>query len=312
MEEKYNFIDADTILVAACMSAQHNCMVYKFGKKIGPVKSKLQWTKNNPDADPDKFEFRKEATLKESGREPAIDICKHAVIAAIRKIEAKYPDYKAWVCIEGRGNYRKKLYPNYKVNRSGEIILRKELSRWVIDHFPRVIVSFGCETDDTVAKWQWHGHQNFKRTGIYSHMVSSCDKDALTVAGKVYNHCKDIEHIVSELEADRWFCTQLLYGDSIDNIKGINSGIGQELLSQMNVRFNSKGVGLITAQNIMKTPKTSEKCFETVVRCYRNVHGDNWLNALQEEAIALRMQHIEGERYDILDHMLHLEVDIYE
>lgn len=312
MEEKCNWIDADTILVAACMAAQYNCMVYEKGHAIEPTKSRLQWTKDNPDDDPGKYEFRKEATLKENGREPAINLCKNIVVAAVRKIEAKYPDYKSWVCIEGSGNFRKELYPHYKATRSGSIILRKELSRWVVDHFPRVKLSFGCETDDTVAIWQWRGYQDYLKTGVYTHMASSCDKDAKTVAGKLYNFGKDIEYTITELEADRWFCTQLLAGDSIDNIKGIDGPISKDLSKQLGVRPNSKGLGITTATNILSDATTSKECFQRVVTCYRDVHGESWPDDLQEEAIALRMQHVEGERYVILAHMFHLGVDIDE
>ena len=173
-------------------------------------------------------------------------------------------------------------------------------------------MSFGCETDDTVATWQWRGYQDYLKTGIYTHMCSSCDKDAKTVAGKLYNFGKDIEYLITELEADRWFCTQMLSGDSIDNIKGINGPITKELSKQLGVRANSMGVGDVTAKNIMEQQTTSKECFETLIRCYRNVHNTHWHDAMQQEAIALRMQHVEGERYKILDHMLHLGVDLYE
>ena len=309
--EKCNWIDADTILVSACMAAQYNYMVYKNGKPIEPTKSKLQWSKDNPKKDTNKYEFRREATLKAHPTEPAINICKNVVVAAIREIEAKYPDYKAWVCIEGGGNYRQELYPNYKGNREGQILLRKELSRWVIDHFPRVKVSYDIETDDTVAKWQWKGYQDFLRTGVYTHMATSCDKDGRTVAGKLYNSCKDVEYLISEFEADRWFCTQLLMGDGVDNIKGINGAISKETTDFLGVRANSKGVGEKTARGIMANAQDSKECFEIVMLCYNDVHEDKWLEALQQEAIALRMQHFTDERYSISLHMDKLGIDCY-
>ncbi len=310
--EKCNWIDADTIIVSACMAAQYNYMVYRNGEPIEPTKSKLQWTKDYPDKDPDDYVFIKEASLKNNTYgKPQIEICKDAVKAAIKSIEDKYPDYKAWVCIEGEGNYRKDIYPDYKASRGGEILLRKKLSRWVVDYFPRVKVSYGCETDDTVAKWQWKGYQDYRRTGVYTHMTTSCDKDAKTVAGKLYNPCKDVELLIDKLEADRWFCTQMLYGDSVDNIKGINGPISKELSIQLGVTPNSKGVGLARATKIMINAKTSRECFETLVRCYMDVHEKGWLDAMQEEAIALRMQHTEGEQYKILSHMLHLKVDLH-
>ncbi|MCP3921241.1 MAG: hypothetical protein GY714_01520 [Desulfobacterales bacterium] len=308
--DKCNWIDADTIIVSACMAAQYNYMVYKNGKRIEPTKSKRQWVKDNPKKDANKYEFVKEATLKpDEDGQPIINLCKNSIVAAIRKIESKYPDYKAWVCIEGTGNFREDLYPDYKGNRVGSILLRKELSRWVIDYFPRVKVSFGCETDDTVAKWMWKGYQDFLKTGIYTHMATSCDKDARTVAGKLYNSCKDIEHLITELEADRWFCTQLLMGDSVDNIKGINGALSKDLTDKFDVRSNSKGVGEATAKGIMKSANSSRECFETVLYCYFDVHDDKWLEVLQEEAIALRMQHFKDERYSISLHMEKLGIN---
>ncbi len=311
--EKFNWIDADTILVSACMAAQHNYMLYKKdGEKIGPVKSRLQWTKDFPKLDPNKYVFRKEATLKPNDGVPIINMCKNIVMSAIRSIEVVYPDYNSMVCIEGEGNFRDDLYPNYKGNREGKIILRNELSQWVEQQYPNAVISRGIETDDTVAKWQWQGHLDFLEKGIYTHMASSCDKDARTVAGKLYNQCKGTELLISELEADRWFCTQMLYGDSVDNIKGINGPISKELSIQLGVVPNAKGMGLSRAKKIMEKATTSRECFEIVLRCYRNVHRDRFLDAIQEEAIALRMQHTDNERYIILNHMLQLKVDLYE
>ncbi|MCP4392667.1 MAG: hypothetical protein GY804_00075 [Alphaproteobacteria bacterium] len=307
--DKCNWIDADTIIVSACMAAQHNYMVYKNNKPIEPTKSRLQWTKDYPDKNPNEYTFVREATLKDNGSQPIISVCMDIVVAAIRKIEAKYPDYKAWVCIEGSGNFREDLYPNYKGNREGSILLRKELSRWVVDHFPRVKVSFGCETDDTVAKWMWKGYQDFLKTGEYSHMATSCDKDARTVAGKLYNSCKDVELFIDELEADRWFCTQLLMGDSVDNIKGINGSLSKSITDLYEVRANSRGVGEKTAIGIMRHATSSKECFEIVMECYKDVHEDNWLPALQQEAIALRMQHFKGELYSISLHMEKLGIN---
>jgi len=315
MTELHNFIDADTILVSACMMSQTNYVVYtKEGKRVSPAKSKKNWCELNPKKDPNDYNFVQEATLIQKGFTPTISICKSNVTASIKRISDKYPDHKTWVCIEGEGNYRDDLYPYYKGNRNGEILLRRELSQWVIDTFPRVIVSEGCETDDTVATQMWKGHQDFLKTGVHTRMISCCDKDLMTVAGKLYNYGKDKEHIIDELEADRWFCTQLLYGDSTDNIKGINNPLPEEFLKKYGVRANAKGVGEKTAAALVAGLEKSSDCFERVIEAYREVYGDEWLPALQEEAIALRMCHHDyekksGTHYKIENHLRELGIN---
>lgn len=301
-------IDADTIVVRAAMASQTNFVVYKNGKRITPTKSRLQWTKDNPDLNPDDYEFRKEATLIQYGHQPAINLCKNAVIKAVREIEAQYPEYKAWVCLEAEGNYRQQYYPDYKGQRDGDILLRTELTQWVTQTFPRVILAFGEETDDVCAKFMWLGHQNFKKTGVYTHMVASCDKDLKTVAGKLYNYCKKKEHFLSEVDADKWFCQQLLQGDNIDNIKGINGGLSKEFCTEHGLR-KTKGVGDKTAENLLKSAETSKECFERVIEAYKDVHGDDWIPRLKEEGIGLRMRHVKDEIYDIRNHLTHLGID---
>lgn len=318
MSELHNFIDADTILVSACMAAQYNYMVYdKDGNKVCPAKSKKAWCEANGNLDPANYEFRREESLIDNRGQPAIDLCKHTVVRSVKRIERRYPDYKSWICIEGSGNFRDDLYPAYKGNRDGAVLLRKELSNWVVDTFPRVIVAEGCETDDVVSRYMWQGHKNYLRYGVYTHMVSGCDKDLRTVAGKLYNYCKDEEYIISEFEADKWYCTQLLIGDNIDNVKGINAPLEKEFLRSRGVRPNSRGVGQKTAEALLAGCKTSKDLFEVVRDCYRNVHGDQWLFRLQEEALALRMCHTEaetqsGSHYKIVEHFDYLGVTYAE
>jgi len=311
-QELHLMIDADTIIVRAAMAAQTNYVVYKDGRCISPTKSKLQWTKDNPRLNPAEYEFRRESTLIQTGRQPTIDICKYSIIKTIQNIEKKYPDRKAWVCLEASGNFREELYPNYKGTRQNKILLRKELVEWVKESFPRVILAFGRETDDVVATYMWKGYKDFKLTGVYTYMCASCDKDLRTVAGLLYNYCKDEEIEISELEADRAFCGQLLEGDNIDNIKGINGALSKEFCKEKGVRHSSKGVGKKTAENLLKVCKTSKEIFETTIEAYKDVHGDRWLYCMREEGIALRMQHTKGERYDIQKHLEYLGIDCDE
>lgn len=302
------FIDADSIVVRAALAAQTNFCLYQDGRRIKPIKSKLQWTKDNPKLNPDSYQFVKEATLNNSRGKPVIDICKYSIRKAIKDIEKAYPDRKSWVCIEADGNHRDDLYPDYKGTRSGEILLRGELSSWVKEVFPRVVLAFGCETDDRVAQYMWKGHQDFLATGVYTNIAASLDKDLRTVAGVLYNYDTRVETVITELDADRWFCTQILMGDAVDNIKGINGALPKELTEKYGVRANSRGVGERTAEAILSSCRTSRECFERLIECYKAVHDDEWLPKLQLEAVALRMQHTKGELYNIADHFRHLGI----
>lgn len=310
MSDLHLMVDADTIIVRAAMSAQTNFVVYADGVEVAPTKSRLQWTKDNPDLDPDKFEFRREERLKPDSTRPVSELAKFSIKKTIKFIQRKYPDRKLWICLEGEGNYRDDLYPAYKGQREGKILLRKELSAWVAENYPRVVIAEGCETDDRCAQYMWQGYQDFKKTGVYTYMVASCDKDLRTVAGLLYNYCNDEEVEIDELEADRWFGTQLLMGDSIDNIKGINGVLSKEFMQERGVKHNAKGVGQATAKNLLKNANSSSEVFQTVVDCYKDVHGKNWLYALREEGLALRMQHVKDERYDIAKHLKHLGVEL--
>ena len=93
------------------------------------------------------------------------------------------------------------------------------------------------------------------------------------------------------------------------NIKGINGALDKTITDAFDVRANSKGVGEKTAAGIMASATTSKECFERVKLCYRDVHERKWLEALQQEAIALSMQHFDNERYSISLHMEALGVD---
>ena len=339
--QKYNFIDADTMVVQSTVIEQYNYMIYKDGEKVGPCQSKKQWSKDFTETFLDKLtpdngilpdgaeekaaealekeletiEFRQEASLK-GGRLTPLNRAIATFKKKIREVENRYGDHIHFVCIEGEGNYRDDLYPNYKAQRQGEIILRERLSEWIKENWPKdkLIVAEGHETDDEVALRMWMGHKYHEKHGEWVYMISSCDKDLRTVAGKNYNYCKKEEQIITELEADRWFCTQLLYGDKVDNIKGINFKLPKEFLHPFGIRATAGKVGEKTAERLLEHCETSKECFQKVVDCYKEAHGDRWLMCLQEEALALRMCHTRaemetGSHYQIRVHLEHLGID---
>ena len=316
---KYNFIDADTLVVQSTVIEQYNYTVYdKDGTRIGPAKSKKDWQKENKDKNIDDYEFRSEAVLKQ-GRLAPLSRAVATFKKKVAKIQAKYPDHICVVCIEGEGNYRDDLYPAYKGHRDGEILLREDLNKWIEKNWDKdkLIVAEGNETDDEIAMRMWKAHRIHEQTGEWPWIISSCDKDLRTVAGKIYNYCKDKEEIITVLEADRWFCIQLLIGDKVDNIKGLNARLPKEFLKPRGIRAVSGKVGEGTATKLLEECQTSKECFQVVVDCYKEIYGDQWLQYLQEEALALRMCHTRaetqsGSHYKIINHLKHLGVETEE
>lgn len=307
-QKLYLWVDSDTIVISSALSVQTNYCVYKDNEFIETCKSKLQWTKDYPDKNPDEYEFRQESRLKQN-KQMCLSVCKKQIREKFQSIQSKFPDRIMIIVLEGQGNFREAIYPNYKANRSTEIILRKELSEWVGKSFPNVRYAVGQESDDVASIAMWKGYKDYLKTGVYTHIVAAVDKDLTGVAGYLYNYNTDTITEISELEADRFFCIQCLYGDSIDAINGINAPISKELSSLYGIRHSAKGVGEKTARAIMSPCKTSKECFERLIECYKDAHKDKWLEKLQLEAGALRMRHVKDEMYQIVDHFKHLGID---
>ena len=103
-DELWLMLDADSIVVKAAMLAQYNTCLYKDGERIKPIKSKKQWMEENPDENPDDYEFRKEATLRTQAGIPMIEKAKSTIRKSIKKVQKKYPKRLICVCLEGEGN----------------------------------------------------------------------------------------------------------------------------------------------------------------------------------------------------------------
>lgn len=138
------------------------------------------------------------------------------------------------VCLsDTKQNFRKGLYGRYKSQRPSEkpplvYTVREALaSEWPTIVVPRLeaddVMGLLSMDDQLVAAGMAPG---FYR-GITERVIVSCDKDMRTVPSLLFNPLhpeKGIEDI-DGLEADRWFYSQILTGDSVDNYPGC-PGIG--------------------------------------------------------------------------------------
>jgi DNA polymerase-1 len=111
-------------------------------------------------------------------------------------------------------NFRKHIYPEYKANRTATKPKHLQFLRDYLVESWQGTVAEKMEADDYL--------------GINQHessIICSIDKDLLQVPGKHYNFVKKEFYEVDVETGSRNFYTQLLTGDTSDNIKGI-AGIG--------------------------------------------------------------------------------------
>lgn len=125
------------------------------------------------------------------------------------------------VCLTDDHNFRKDVWPGYKRNRIG--VRKPELLVAVKAYMAKKYRSFirpGLEADDIMGILATH-----RRLVPGDKIIISEDKDLKGVPAKVFNPRQGTKLKISELEADRWFFTQTLIGDTTDGYPGCK-GIG--------------------------------------------------------------------------------------
>jgi hypothetical protein len=139
--------------------------------------------------------------------------------------------YQAFLS-DSANNFRLKLFPNYKGNRSSEkpvhhTALRDYLlSKW------KAKVAEGEEADDALGIWQTGNAQFFGSLEESDTCICSIDKDLMQIPGYHFNWVTGVKRFVTSTEARYRFWYQVLVGDSTDNItpkQGLSCpGIGPE------------------------------------------------------------------------------------
>lgn len=144
------------------------------------------------------------------------------------------------IYLSGQNNFRYVLYPDYKANRRDkpkpkhlEVLREHLVTVWDAD------VVDGYEADDALGMNQ-----------TQDTIIASIDKDLLQIPGKHYNFVNRELMDISVLEGWRNFYTQLLIGDTSDNIKGC------------------PGVGKAKAPRFLQECDSPESMYETCVKQY--------------------------------------------
>lgn len=168
------------------------------------------------------------------------------------------------VCLTGEDNFRDKVAKTrkYKGNRDNKTkpVHFYALKDWVVSgqafsDFDSVNLSMGEEADDVMGRLQIKDLDNS--------IICSLDKDLNQIPGWHYNWRQEKIYYVEQEEAIRFYYKQLLMGDPVDNIIGID------------------GLGPKKAEKLLEGKSLSE--IETIVNeQYKEHYKDNWKEVLEE------------------------------
>lgn len=181
------------------------------------------------------------------------------------------------IFLSGKNNFRDKLatIKIYKGNRdpSHRPKFYSEIKEYLVNIHKAEIVN-GMEAEDACGIQQYSCKDK-------STVIVGVDKDLLTVPGYHYNPKKDILHYVSLAGANYNFWNQVLQGDRVDNIRGID------------------GVGPKKAEKLLSLCNKDELLMQqAVLKEYERQHGDDALRCMDETAKLIYILRKEGLHYD--------------
>jgi len=163
--------------------------------------------------DGDIVAFRCAASVKEDEPE---ELAIYRVDVLIQQIIEATDATSMRVFVKGKGNFRYKIYPEYKANRKDMVdpIWRESCHQHLLKAY-EAEEAHGMEADDMMGI-------NQQEEGT---VICSIDKDLLTIPGHHYNFVKVEHKHVSKQDGLRTFYKQMMIGDKSDNLIGV-AGLG--------------------------------------------------------------------------------------
>lgn len=176
------------------------------------------------------------------------------------------------IFLTGSNNFRKNVADTYKANRASK---RKPMLLPVLRNYAmgkhRAVMTDELEGDDLIG---------IAATGHLKGecIIYSADKDLKTIAGLHW----DGEEVVTitDAQADRYFYSQILTGDSTDGYTGCPS------------------IGPVTAAKILdKTDGTPKQMWDAVVETYekKGLHKDDAIITARQAYILKSQDYVDGE-----------------
>jgi len=218
--------------------------------------------------DGDILTYRAAFSCEDQPLEDACDKIDEMVEDVVEAISFGGDDGICEMFITGKGNFRYDVQPTYKQNRSGKPKPQhlEALRDYLIEAYDAK-VSVGQEADDDIT---------IRATQIGpSATIASIDKDFLQVPCWHYNLNKGTLTAVNELDGLRFFYTQIIMGDTADNVFGI------------------KGVGPVKAGKLLAAATTEREFYDVCVAAYNGDAGK-----VLENARLLWLRREEGQTWE--------------
>lgn len=202
--------------------------------------------------DADIVAFRCAATAEGLDEKIAVARTNDLIETILRDTETDNPI----LYLTGKNNFRKEIFPEYKANRTKPAPEHLQACRQYLIDVWQAVVTDGCEADDALGVKQ----VGFTVENPYDpdapvdlqSIICSIDKDLLQIPGRHYNFVKQEFQEVSWLRGIREFYTQMLVGDTADNVKGV------------------KGIGPKKAQAYLEGYENEQEMFDAVRAAYNN------------------------------------------
>lgn len=258
-------VDIDSIVIAAGALTED---VYYIVDKI-----RFSY-KSEANAYCDEHMFSRDDIEREVDVKPvshAINIMTTTVAAAVR--ETGCMEYEAYLSPNGKSNFRFNLYPEYKANRAKTVkpVHTEALRKYAIKHMGAQVVE-GMEADDMLSI---RAHE----LGFESAVIVSIDKDMRQVPCYHYDWKKKTPMEKVDVDsAVRNFWTQVLVGDSVDNIKGC------------------PGIGPAKARTVLKDKTTDADMCEAVFAEYIDAYGGDEEEGKRQGVLNARLVHLLSTR----------------
>lgn len=191
----------------------------------------------------------------------------------LKDIEAHYgsEDFKTVVFLSpDLGNYREQLAnrARYKGNRSDNP--RPSHYRAVVSHALArgANLAVGQEADDELG---------IAATSTPGSIIVSIDKDLMQIPGRHYDFVKKEELNVTPKEGTKFFYQQVLSGDSVDNVPGI------------------EGIGPVKAKKLLEKAESPLECWNIALKAYEAKYGEYSFDYALETARLVRVRTKPGE-----------------
>ena len=249
-------IDGDTVAYRACFAAEKTVYIAEDPETGEYVKECYSAKEFDKFCDSSKVVYTRKAERRPEPKVNAIHNCK-TLLEDVKvwindKFNSDSEDNEYVVYLSGRDNYRYYLnkHIEYKGNRksTAKPVHLQACREYLEDHWSASSKE-NIEADDLMTiTSQSNGYENT--------VLVTTDKDLNQVPGWHFNfHTKEFTYISLE-EAMRFFWTQMLVGDSADNIPGV------------------RGIGVVSGRSLLETCKTQKQYQDKVHEQYILKYGE--------------------------------------